>query len=819
VAEIRAQRGVAAPQFELKSETPQETVDRESTQDAERRAAEQKAQVDNEVDFFQLQPQTQETPEAPTLDMFAGEPGLSAEYQAALETSNRAIAAFKKVQEAYRKQEIGDEDYLAARKIYDQAVADFDKAIKKEQGLAEPTQVIKDETEFIEESTKDKLEAIAQDFMVGDMVRFGSIPGTVVGIEGDYVRMRPDAARSPKAYQRVPKTSLTFVARPDNTSMVSFSKEQDNKFGDEAGQLNANMGNLIQLLGANMYSSSLAEVTVKELLQNSFDAVKGAVANTNAKGEKIKSLYKTGKIEITIDQLNRTITIKDNARGMTPQIVRDAFFTVAGSDKSDLPPGQRSGGLGLAKMGFMLGAENLKLDTVRDGVRVTVDTSSVNIANNNFTIQKSPAPKDEHGTTVTVKIPEFYIDPKNGDERPIYFPYSVRSISALNQPLIGPVEVSVKLNQDPETVLPVGINFANKDYTKFKANFDWGSADIFFGIERKQDRYSTNHKVLSAGVYQFSPDFTLDDEKIPYDIVVNISPNVDARHPDYPFVNSRENFKDRIKKDVKALEAYLGQIARGLEAKDLQESFKGIVSMPRLEAGQDIADISDKLKKTFDKKKPEAPTVIKELPKEVTVTADAVTDTKTQKVLVDVKAKEQEKQKDASFKGSNVPKSSDFMLDMKQDPKLPAYHNNTNVDYLEIGRQYGEPEKFFAELGTLVVEMKEELAKSGLYKYSTLAPENLFFAGISIDKKYGGVHIKVPYKAIFINPFYSFGERTLFGIRENLLFTMTHEIAHTGSMDHGVAHNTQMYKVMGYLADEGLIDYYRDAIMDMLRRH
>lgn len=934
VAQIRAQRGVAAPQFELKAETPQETVDRESTQDTERRAAEEKNQADNEVDFFQLQPQTQEKPEAPTEDMFADEPGLSAEYQAALETSNRAIAAFKKVQEAYRKQEIGDDDYLAARKVYDKAVEDFDKAIKKEQGKADEQEVeqdqaaideqeaaayealqkqaedeidagpigqamqrvesgdfetkaqvrafvnklekngilddvegareglsdreqsaddvldtvlsllddardnavqerldeleneqselveaTKNETEFIEESTKDKLEAIAQDFMVGDMVRFGSIPGTVVGVEGDYVRMRPDSATSPKAYQRVPKSSLTIVARPDNTSTMSFSKEQDNKFGSEAGQLNANMGNLIQLLGANMYGSALADVTVKELLQNAFDAVKGAVADINSKGEKIKPLYKIGKIEIEIDQTNRTITIKDNARGMTPQIVRDAFFTIAGSDKSDLPPGQRSGGLGLAKLGFMMSAENIKLDTVRDGVRVTVDTTSVNISKNNFTIQKSPAPKDEHGTTVTVKIPEFYIDPKNGDQRSIYFPYSQRSINALNQPLIGPVEVTFKDEYSEPVVLPIGVNFAGKDYSKFKANFDWGTADIFFGIARKSDRYETKHKVLSAGVYQFSPDFMLEDEKIPYDIVINISPNVDARHPDYPFVNSRENFKDRIKKDVEALQAYLGQIARGLEAKDLQESFKGVVSMPRMEAGQDIVDISDKLKKTFDKKKPEAPAAVRELPKEVTVTADTVTDTKTKKVLVDVKAKEQEKQKDASFKGSTTPKSADFMLDMKQDPKLPAFHNNTNVDYLEIGRQYGEPEKFFAELGTLVVEMKEDLAKSGMYGYSKLSPENLFFAGISIDKQYGGVHIRVPYKALFINPFYDFGARTLFGTRQNQLNTMIHEIAHIVTMDHGVAHNTQQIKVEQYLADEGLLDYYNDAILDILRRH
>ena len=58
---------------------------------------------------------------------------------------------------------------------------------------------------------------------------------------------------------------------------------------------------------------------------------------------------------------------------MTADIVRKAFFTVAGSDKSDLVPGERSGGFGLAKMGFLLGIKDISLDTVRDGVRITVD--------------------------------------------------------------------------------------------------------------------------------------------------------------------------------------------------------------------------------------------------------------------------------------------------------------------------------------------------------------------------------------------------------------------------------------------------------------
>ena len=152
------------------------------------------------------------------------------------------------------------------------------------------------------------------------------------------------------------------------------------------------------------------------------------------------------------------------------------------------------------------------------------------------------------------------------------------------------------------------------------------------------------------------------------------------------------------------------------------------------------------------------------------------------------------------------PEMEDFLLKMEQDPKLPIFHNNTNVDLLEVGRQYGEPEKFFAELGTLMVEMKEVLADSGFYKYSQLKPENLFFGGVSIDKGYGGVHIKVPYKAVLINPFYDFGAKTLFGVREFLWETMTHEIAHTGDMGHGEGHNTHMLKVRQYLADEGLAD-------------
>jgi hypothetical protein len=692
---------------------------------------------------------------------------------------------------------------------------------------AEPTPYFgAEEINMLGKKIADMIDSVTNDFMVGDMVKFGNTSGVVIGIDGEYARVHPDGAKSPKAYQRLPKKSLTFIARPDTTSTSAASKsaDQDKKFGSEQGKLNADMGGLIQLLGANMYASSIAEVSVKELLQNAFDAVKGAVSS-----KKDKSLYKAGKITIEINDKDRTITVTDNARGMTPEIVRDAFFTVAGSDKSDLDPSERSGGLGLAKMGFMLGAEQLILDTVRNGVRVRVETTAKDIANSNFKITKSPAPKDEHGTSVTVKIPEYYIDPKNGDKKDIFFSSNTAFYSPLKKPLIGPVEVEVKSvswGGSDSKLLPVGINFVESDFQKFKVDFSWGSADVYFGKKRIQEAYDIEHQVLSSGVYQFNGTskyatrFPMTQtEPIPFDIIVNIKPNVDAKHPDYPFENSRERFKARLDADIDSMIAYLAQIARGNEAQEMQDNFKNIVSMPRMDVGQDIADASNKLHKAFDNRGTTKRVELPPMPKEVKVVGTTVVSVDTGKVLAD-SAKKTEKQKEGTFKAEQeAPDMKDFMLKMAQNPSQPIFHNNTNVNYVEVGKQYGNPEVFFAELGTIMVEMKEALADSGFYGYDALKAVNLFFGGISVDKGYGGVHIKVPYKAVLLNPFYDFGAKTLFGAREYMWETMTHEVAHTGAMSHGVAHNTQMLKVRQYLADEGLADYFRDAIMDILRRH
>ena len=673
-----------------------------------------------------------------------------------------------------------------------------------------PSQTVPTKTAISSEDVT-AVEILPSMFMAGDSVRVGNDLGVVLAVDGSYIKFRSNTTTNEKAFHRVLSKSATFISRPDTTSTSSASQSEDGEFGTEEGKLNADMGGLIAVLGAGMYAANVADVTVKELLQNSFDATKGAVK---------VGLIKAGEITITLDYEARTLSVSDNARGMTPSIVRDAFFTVAGSDKSDLDPSERSGGLGLAKMGFMLGSERLKLETTRDGMKVVVDATATEIAGSKFKVEKTPAKPSAHGTTVTVTVPENYVDPKTGEEKTIWMPHTQHGIAALNQPLIGNVVVKfVKKGYGDEdvTVLPIGNNFDEKSTPKLtSATFSWGTADIYFGVDRVE---YPSHKILSSGVYQFDTNFKMgQSEKLPFDVIVNVKPNIVAQHPDYPFENSRERFKGRIDDDIKALHAYLANIARGNEAADLQESFKDIVSMPRLEAGEELADASNKLSKAFDTRSTEETSyVLPEMPKEVFIGEGFVRDALGVKLAA---SKPADNKKVSTFVADKeAPASADFMLEMANDPKLPIFHNNTNVDLLAIGKEYGEPEQFFAELGTLFLEMKEAMSTSNRYRYDQLAPENLFFAGISVDKKYGGIHVKVPYKAVLINPFYNWGAKTLFGVRGNLFLTMIHEIAHQGDMEHGVGHNGEMLGVIQYFDDTGLTDYFRDAILDILTRH
>jgi hypothetical protein len=73
------------------------------------------------------------------------------------------------------------------------------------------------------------------------------------------------------------------------------------------------------------------------------------------------------------------------------------------------------------------------------------------------------------------------------------------------------------------------------------------------------------------------------------------------------------------------------------------------------------------------------------------------------------------------------------------DDNKPISHNNTSTDYFELARENGlSAETFFAEIGSLMLKIKEHIVEKGGYAYNKLNEEGRSdFVGISIDKGSG----------------------------------------------------------------------------------
>lgn len=58
---------------------------------------------------------------------------MSPEYATALEKANKASAAFRAAQTAYRARKIGDVEFCEAKRLFDASTVEFDAAFAKEE--------------------------------------------------------------------------------------------------------------------------------------------------------------------------------------------------------------------------------------------------------------------------------------------------------------------------------------------------------------------------------------------------------------------------------------------------------------------------------------------------------------------------------------------------------------------------------------------------------------------------------------------------------------------------------------------------------------
>lgn len=519
------------------------------------------------------------------------------------------------------------------------------------------------------------------------------------------------------------------------------------------GELQADKGRLIELLGKTMYHGDIANITFKELFQNAFDAVKAAQHTKRVSH---------GTISIDADPKTNTIKVSDNGIGMTADTVQKAFFTIAGTEKSDIPPHMRSGGLGLAKMAFIFGSDHIDVVTVRDGVRTEVHTDSEAVRTGKFDISETPS-SEASGTTVTVRLPKKVKDPTSEEFRSVHVADSAKWIPAFSSFFTGK-DVTVNFNG-----APIGNYPAEPKRTTMQ--FSWGDADIYVypkkGSHPKQE-------VLSAGIYQFDttvPKPGSPYEKAPVDAVIDVHAKVEPTDPAYPFNNQREDFRSTVRNDILKIKSYLADYALDLEAGSVASKYSNLHLLQKVDVHE--------------------PARVGAL-KPVNLSSGNKTAGSVQERFA------------ANI--SSLPKGT------------PILHSNLNLDFVkdlnDEAASLGairDAEQLLAELGSVVVHFVDEV--KSIPGYSKIDD---YRVGISLDKGYGGVHVTVPFDGIFLNPFYSeiFGKfKTQEGLAGAMLHVLKHEATHLNVKSHGADFAFELSVLDGHLYENG----GQARILDMLR--
>jgi hypothetical protein len=389
----------------------------------------------------------------------------------------------------------------------------------------------------------------------------------------------------------------------------------------------ANTQRLSKMLGNKLYGTpdDIAKVSVKELFQNAFDAIKEALE----KGQLTK-----GKISVAVNEKDRTIKIVDNGPGMPTSVMGGQFLQIAGTVKGTA---RASGGLGVAKMLFLFENKELEVVSLRDGVvsrlSTTGDELKAAMAANPNTLLEQLRPfltdedieiiiplieasvqrmrdrgeqvpeisievstdqdaidyytdkyfPDGHGTAVIIEIPKNYIDESTGDEKVIRFDgFDLENSPVLiDSPLFTDIDVTfhdttyvTRSYGDKPKTLPIGATFPIDEYTPFaNVRFAWGVARIYVSKEKKDKRNHLrgNTHVLSNGLWQFDTDIKdkpgWEGRPIKRNFYIDVSPNANVKPEDagYPFELNRQSFSKVAEADFKKIFAYITAIYSQLD--------------------------------------------------------------------------------------------------------------------------------------------------------------------------------------------------------------------------------------------------------------
>lgn len=586
------------------------------------------------------------------------------------------------------------------------------------------------------------------------------------------------------------------------------------------GQTGFNQAQMLDIVSKKMYGdpATLPETTVKEFLQNSFDAIK-VLPDTMKKD-----------IHIDVDAPNRRISIYDTGHGMAPDVLSGPFLEAASSKKETT---KSSGRFGLAKLLTLYENEEINVVTMRDGVVSRLNTTGeqmkASVADPKLRpkiqykkLEQLPPAEQKNirelfpegrGTRISVKMPEFY-ENNDGELTKLQIGDWHGAYKVLqHSPLFDP---SINVHFGGRKVENIGSSFPAHEYTtEFNVDFPrWGTARVYMSkAPDTKSAWSDNLHILSNGIWQFSGTLPLDPAKpygdrVPHQIYVDLDVTAPAKSRHYPFDLQRQQFAMVAQKEFAKLFNYLSkreQYKNLMASSTSYGSLQAYDSKGRPSAPMDMAPEKPKAAALLARIQEGAGVVIKD--GVMTVNGKEIPELTTadlEKMNFDVKA--------LTIPQSRIP-SRHPILHNNVEIRVPGAGPDEYVSIVAVARQMW-PERFdqyISELGHKFIEVRDTIVdimvEEGHTKYKEV--ERLA-VGLSIDETVRGVSIEVPFKGAFLNPtrpIYPDPHR----IGPSFYDTMIHELAHYFNRNHeaGFRDDMKRYAI--------ILEPYRDQLFVPIR--
>jgi hypothetical protein len=565
---------------------------------------------------------------------------------------------------------------------------------------------------------------------------------------------------------------------------------------------------VFQLLGERLYTADLAKVVVKETTQNAFDAIKDAEESGEiARGSGVIS-YSRKNITVDGEEKVRMVFI-DNGSGMTPDILQKAFFTVGGTFKRS---GKGSGGFGLAKLGMFMSADNIMVETVRNGVVAKADLSRQQLSDKKFDVSVSQDPNRANGTMVAL---DFKAQITKSDGKVVNFENPYPRFDTMIRHNLDIITDSFGVYQEDiiknfrgeegslslEQIKNAGYTKAHtfEDFAKnlpnvktFEKEFPVEGAskpikvkivasrlgmknnngktkynDIINidGIERLI--INSEYNVYSNGLFQFSeenlklkPRDGWSSPILPYNLIIDIDAGgIDAASTVYPFNNNRE----------------------GLQNGPVKEYIDGIISEIRAEENR----------RQFDQEF---------------------------NLLTDINGGKPNKNSPTLYNNTNIvpqPTEQKFLQDLSQAVFDVA-------DDIVVSLRKGWEDRILEDSWYLVKSQKGNAPSLGKTDEDSLD----YFYGVGISKNWGGVNTSRDPVSALVNPIYEDRvdeyARTEFGRRflaRTIVKTLIHEINHHLHRNEGSDFTFFLLQNESYLGETGAIQSAVDKILPIVNQH